>query len=190
MDHSDFAGFLAALRRRDAQAGDELDRLYRPFLCTVIHPWPADPKLRRAADSIDLCQTVLLKFLGALEAGRFPELHTPEHLRRILAHIAKNTFRDLVRHERHPCRPANLVDEQAACTADPVSTPSQHVAREELVRLFLEQLSKECQAIHAWRASGWTWAQIGAQLDQAPNTVRIRYERECDRVGQALGLKG
>jgi DNA-directed RNA polymerase specialized sigma24 family protein len=190
MDSSDFATFLAALRRGEPQAGDELDRLYRPFLCGVIHPWLADPKLRRAADSVDLCQTALLKFLTALEAGRYPELHTPEHLRRILAHIAKNTFRNLLRHERHPCCPAYLANEEAAHVAAPVSTPSQHVTREELVRLFLEQLSNRCRAIHAWRASGWTWVQIGTKLGQAPNAVRIRYERECFRVGQALGLEG
>jgi DNA-directed RNA polymerase specialized sigma24 family protein len=188
MDSAEFTTFLAALRRRDPDAGERLDHLYRPFLCEVIHPWLADPRLRRAADSVDLCQTVLLKFLAAVEAGRYPNLHADDHLRRILAHMAKNAFRDLRRRERHPGHPAHLPGEDALNVAEGASTPSQHAAREELEELFLARLSEHSRRIRSWRASGWPWAEIGAALGQAANTVRIRYERECQRVAQELGL--
>jgi DNA-directed RNA polymerase specialized sigma24 family protein len=188
MESAEFASFLAALRQRDRDAGEQLDRLYRPFLCKVIHPWLADPKMRRAADSVDLCQTVLLKFLAAVEAGRYPDLQADEHLRRILAHIAKNAFRDLRRHARHPVHPTPLPRDGALDVADGASTPSQHVARKELEQLFLARLSERSRRIRSWRSSGWQWAEIGAALGQAANTVRIRYERECQRVAAELGL--
>jgi RNA polymerase sigma factor (sigma-70 family) len=188
MDSADFATFLAALRRSDPAAGEQLDRLYRPFLCAVIHPWLADPKLRRAADSADLCQTVLMKFLAAVEAGRYPDLQTADQLRRILAHMAKNVFRDLRRRERHARRPAPLPHDDVLNLVDPASSPSKHVAREELEQQFLARLSERSRRIRSWRASGWHWAQIGAELGQAANTVRIRYERECQRIAQELGL--
>jgi DNA-directed RNA polymerase specialized sigma24 family protein len=147
--------------------------------------------LQAASDSIDICQTVLMKFLATMYSGRYPDLGTEVELRRILGHIAKNVFRDLWRKERS-AHLRGLVPNPAANqtqnVADSCSSPSQHVAQKEFVILFLDRLSDRSRLIHTWRISGWDWARIGAELGQPPNTARIRFERECKRVAKEMGL--
>jgi RNA polymerase sigma factor (sigma-70 family) len=194
MESAEFSDFLLALRDGNQEAGEKLDQLYRPWLCQLSRPWLASSGLRQASDSTDLCQLVFMKFVTALGAGRFPELQTSADLERVLSHIAKNSFRDLWRREQHPQqrsqRPQGgspiLEPEDAP---DQGSSPSQHVAREEIVQLFLERLPKGTRQVYDWRVSGWDWARIGAELGQPPNTVRIRFERDCKRVARDLDLE-
>src|SRR5262245_46198245 len=187
MGTADFHDFLRALSRGDPRAVEELDRRYRPYLCRVVRPWLADAHLRSIADSTDIYQTALLKFVASLQKGRYHDLQTEAELEKVLCRIAQNTFRDLRRHER-PAGPAATPAETAQDLAASTSTPSQHAARAELERLFLARLSAQARQVHAWKAAGWKWAQIGAALNLPPNTIRIRFDRECQRVARELDL--
>jgi DNA-directed RNA polymerase specialized sigma24 family protein len=194
MDGAEFSDFLQALRDGDSQAAERLDQLYGPWLCQLSRPWLASSGLRQASDSSDLCQLVFLKFFTALRTGRYLEMRTPIDLERILSHIAKNSFRDLWRKEHLARRqdrlpPPRLPSDENDDLTERGSSPSQHVAREELVQLFLDRLSGATRQIYQWRNSGWDWARIGAELAQPPNTVRIRFERDCKRVARELGLE-
>ena len=187
MDPAEFPKFFRALCQGEPRAAEELDRRYRPFLCQVIRPWLADARLRYAADSIDLCQVVMVKFLESLKRGRYHELETSQELEKLLSHIAKNAFIDLHRHERRGGSPAPA--HETPEPADSASSPSQHVAREELEQLVQDRLSPQARQVHAWLAGGRSWSQIGAALNLAPNTARIRYRREHERVTRELGLE-
>jgi RNA polymerase sigma factor (sigma-70 family) len=195
MDDTEFAAFLAALRRGDAQAGETLDRVYSPILRRVIRPWLASNQLRPASDTADLCQAVLWKIIVCLREGRYPDVQTHAHLRNLLCRMARNAFYDLHRKEQRGKRGdgapgPTLPGPEETNLADSASSPSQHVAREELIAQFRQRLSEQARQVHDWREAGWGWAQIGAALGQPANTVRIRFNRECQRAARALGLDG
>jgi DNA-directed RNA polymerase specialized sigma24 family protein len=188
-----FQDFMSALLDGEPQALADLDRLYSPYLCQLIRPWLAEAGLQHVADASDVCQTVLWKWLICLRAGRYQALQMHEHLQKVLYRMARNEVHDLGRRERHARRdqPAAAIrplggEEQGL--ADSASSPSQHVAREELERQFLGRLSKETRHIHARRAQGWTWPQIAAEVGGFPNTVRVRFDREIERVVRTMGL--
>jgi DNA-directed RNA polymerase specialized sigma24 family protein len=188
-----FEDFLRALLQGERHALEDLDRLYSPYLCQLIEPWLAEAGLQHVSDETDVCQTVLWKWLICLRAGRYQAVQTHEHLEKVLYRMARNQVHDLGRKERHARRnhPAVVIlplghEEQSL--ADSGSTPSQHAAREELERQFLGRLSKETRHIHARRAQGWTWAQIAAEVGGFPGTLRVRFDREIERVLREMGL--
>jgi DNA-directed RNA polymerase specialized sigma24 family protein len=193
MADTPFPEFLHALRRGDAQAAAEWERRYTPYLRQMARRQLATSGLRPASDSVDLCQSVLLKVLVALQAGRYLDVQTPEEFRQLLTRIAENAFYDLHRkHRRHrPGRAAPAAKPPGPSgwdVVDPGSSPSQHVAHQEAVSRFREGLPPELRPVYDWRQAGWTWGQIGQALGEAANTIRIRYWRAHHRVAKELGL--
>jgi hypothetical protein len=73
--------------------------------------------------------------------------------------------------------------------ADPGSSPSQQLAFADLEQRFLGQLSAQSRQILGWKAQGWTWPQIAAELGERHANVRIRFAREVQQVLQQLGLQ-
>src|SRR5262249_42284021 len=136
MDPAEFRRFFRALCEGEPWAVEERARRYRPFLCQVIRPWLTDARLRHLADSTDLYQVILVKFLGCLKRGRYQDLETPQQLEKLLCHMAKNAFRDLRRQERPAGRPrqpgSRVPAPETPEPADSASSPSQHAARAEL----------------------------------------------------------
>jgi DNA-directed RNA polymerase specialized sigma24 family protein len=193
MESGEFSKLLAALARGESGAVAELDQQYRPYLCQLIRRWLEASPVGRIADSTDICQVVVCKLLTSLAEGRYQDLRNHGELKRLLSHMAKNAFRDLWRQERRRLgdegfgqdKSPQAVPEQLM---DSGSSPSQHASREELEKLFCSRLSAQARQIRGWREAGWDWPAIGAALQQASNTVRIRYHRECERVAQSLGL--
>jgi DNA-directed RNA polymerase specialized sigma24 family protein len=87
--------------------------------------------LARVADSSDLVQAVLYKFVMALQQGRFPDVETQEQMEKVLCRIARNEFRNLWKKERRAPRDSSP-DGAGQNLAAFASSPSQHVARSEL----------------------------------------------------------
>jgi DNA-directed RNA polymerase specialized sigma24 family protein len=193
MTDTPFPEFLHALRRGESQAAAEWERRFVPYLRRLASRRLTTSGLRPASDSVDLCQVVLLKVLVALQAGRYLDVQTAEDFRKLLTRIAQNALHDVQSKEGRArgARAAGgtrLPRPQDMDAIDPGSSPSQHVAREELVRRFCDGLTPELRRVRDWRRAGWTWGQIGQALGKAANTVRIRYRRECNRAAQELGL--
>jgi RNA polymerase sigma factor (sigma-70 family) len=192
MDSAEFSSFLGALRRGDHDAAEKLVHLYGPEICRLIRAKLKAGELQRVADSVDICQSILFEFLQHIAAGEF-KLESAGQLEKLLRTMALNKLRDLARHEQAACRRKNEAatgkqGKSAKEPADAGSSPSQHVAREDLLEHFLSRLSEEARQIHQWRALGWNWIKIAAELNEPHNTVRIRFARETQQIARQLGL--
>ena len=192
MENAEFENFLQALRRGDHDAAERLVHLYGPDICRLIRAKLKEGGLRRVTDSVDICQSILFGFLQHIAAGGF-ELESAEQLEKLLRTMALNKLRDLARHEqvarRHDGEP--LAGRQGQGEGEPAadgSSPSEHVAREDLLEQFLSRLSAEARQIHHWRAEGWSWAKIAAELHEPHNTIRIRFARETQQIARQLGV--
>src|SRR5205823_2760681 len=76
-------------RAGDEEAAAELVRLYEPAVRRTIRLQMRDPRLRRALDSVDICQSVLCSFFVRAALGQY-DLQQPQDLCRLLAAMARN----------------------------------------------------------------------------------------------------
>lgn len=187
-----FEKFLAALRKGDEKAVEELVRLCEPQLRRIARTRLAEGHLRREADSMDIVQSVLTSFLHHAAAGDFL-IETPDQLLRLLRTMALNRLRDLARKGGAAARKRTAQDQvgnntPAYAIQGNEPSPSEHIVVEDMLDRFLKVLSPEARSIHHWRASGWSWNEIAAELKAPSNTVRIRFARETLRVARELGL--
>src|SRR5262249_32486526 len=125
--------------------------------------------------------------------GQF-QAQTLEQLRNFLRTLARNRLRDLLRKEqaaRHhqPATGPPPRRDEILQVADPGSSPSQHFAYGELEQQFLGRVTEEGRQMYTRRAKGWTWSQIAAELGGLPDTLRIRFDRELERVVREMGLE-
>jgi DNA-directed RNA polymerase specialized sigma24 family protein len=193
MVQAPFAEFLQAFLRDEPRAITEWQCAYSPYLHRLVGRQLRERGLHYLSEPSDLCQLVVLKVLEALLQGRYLELQTPEHFRRLLTRIALNAVEDIGRKERRTARLAvEAVDGLRGVgvqdLTDPGTSPSQYVSRMELIGLFRDRLPANLRLVHTWRRQGWTWARIGAALGQTGSAIRVRYRRECARVAEELDL--
>jgi RNA polymerase sigma factor (sigma-70 family) len=194
MDQQEFEAFLVALRRWDEPAVRKLVQLAEPGIKQMIQARLKSSGLARVADADDVSQSVFFRFLNHAHAGDFT-LETLEQLQKLRTTMALNRLRDLGRKGRAAPRgrlgdPSGLEGRADAATQvkDEGSTPSQHVAVEELLQELRRRLSKKAAQIHQWRAQGWTWVEIAEILNEPPQAVRVRFAREIEQVARQLGM--
>ena len=95
---SDFGDFLTRLRLGDDDAIRSFVSKYEPFIRRTLRFRIARASLQSAADSVDVCQSVLGGFLLRLAAGDYT-LTSEDDLRRLLVAIANKKFLVLNRRE-------------------------------------------------------------------------------------------
>jgi RNA polymerase sigma factor (sigma-70 family) len=181
MKNRDFEEFLRALRAGDARAAEELVHRYEPFIRRVVHMRLTDPRLRRAFDTVDVCQSVLAAFFALDAQGRL-ELSTPQRLRNLLVTMALNKFRDRVRREQ--LRPGSLPEEYEPAAADP--TPGEQAEQQDLVEAVLARLSARERWLVEQRAQGRSWPDIARDTGEAHATLRMMHARAVARVREQL----
>src|SRR5437762_360181 len=93
-----FDDLLTRLRRGDEAAVREFVSTYEPYIRRAIRPRLVRAGLRAAADSADICQSVLGSFLIRLAGGEY-ELHSAAGLEKLLLTIARRKFAALTRRE-------------------------------------------------------------------------------------------
>jgi RNA polymerase sigma factor (sigma-70 family) len=185
-----FLAYVTRLRTGDELALQELINRYAPVIRLEARMRLRSPHLRAVLDSMDICQSVLKSFFLRAAAGQFT-IDRPEDLRRLLVQMACNKSLEAARREyaqrRDVRRSVTLGDEahQVAGGVDPVS----EVEWRELLLRGREMLSPEERKLAEWRAAGWTWDEIGAELNRTPDQVRMQLTRAQTRVAQALGLE-
>jgi RNA polymerase sigma-70 factor (ECF subfamily) len=187
-----FADLMRRVRAGDAQAAAELVRRYEPEIRTEVRVRLRDPRLRRAFDSMDICQSVLGSFFARAAAGQY-DLRDPGQLLRLLLRMARNKLAGHVRRQRSQRR-----DDQRLAGACPVewvevaapgSDPSQVVAGQELLREFRRRLSPEERQLADLRAQGVGWGAVVARLGGTPEGRRKQLHRAVGRVARQLGLE-
>jgi RNA polymerase sigma factor (sigma-70 family) len=189
MTDSTFETMLRRVRDGDAQAAEQLVRLYEPQVRRVIRVRLTDVQLRRQMDSIDVCQSVLGDFFMRITLGQF-DLSSPGELIGLLSKMARNKLINRARHH-HAAR--RDVTRQIAITDDSPSlpgseqTPSMIVSRQELLQTCRRLLSDEERRLAEGRAQGRSWDELAADFGVSPGALQMRYARALDRVAEDLG---
>ena len=85
----EFKGLIDRVRGRDREAARVLIEGYESVIRRVVRYKLADPRLRAAFDSIDVCQSVLGSFFFRAAHEEYA-LNTPEQLTYLMARMAQN----------------------------------------------------------------------------------------------------
>jgi RNA polymerase sigma-70 factor (ECF subfamily) len=181
-----FADLISRVRARDQAAAAELVRQFEPEIRRFIRLRLTDPGLQRAFDSSDVLQSVLGNFFIRVMAGQF-DLDEPSQLVRLLVTMAHNKIVD---HARKPASRRNR-DRSSGVWANFAAegcSPSEIVAKEELLREVRSRLTDAERQLAEQRADGRSWQEIAAACNASPDSVRKRLERALDRVCRDLGL--
>src|SRR5262245_41862542 len=145
-DETSFQDLIQQVRGGDGDAAAELVRRHEPAIRRVARLRLTDPRLRRAFDSMDVCQSVLASFFVRAALGQY-DLANPDQLLKLLAQMARHKVTDQMRRERAERRDlGRLVDDGAAAcdvVAADEASPSRQVAGQELLVAFRERLSAE-----------------------------------------------
>jgi RNA polymerase sigma-70 factor (ECF subfamily) len=181
---------LDRVRAGDQRAATELVRRYEPALRRLVRLRLRDRQLRRFLDSSDVCQAVLLRFFVRVATGRY-ELETPEQLLKLLATLARNqVINEALRQQaaKRDCRRVVAAGAEEGEAVAPGSSPSQHVAGEELLEQARRVLGPDEWHLLQLRQEGREWADIAGQLGGTAEGLRKQLARAVARVTRALGL--
>jgi RNA polymerase sigma-70 factor (ECF subfamily) len=187
---SEFSELIAKARAGDARAAEELVRQYEPVIRMEVRRRMRDPRLRRAFDSLDVCQSVLGSFFVRAALGEY-DLENPAEVVKLLVSMARNKLAFQVRKERRQCRDIRRVEDQGGAQADkpaPGPDPGEAVADEELLRAVRGGLSEEERQLADRRAHGMSWNDIAAELGGTPQARRKQLERAAERAVRRFGL--
>src|SRR4051812_37269179 len=124
---SDFADLIARVRTGDRRAAEELVRQYEPVIRMEVRRQMRDPRLRRAFDSLDVCQSVLGSFFFRASLGQY-DLDDPAEVVKLLVGMARNKVAFQVRKERRQRRDNRRVEalgDNLVDLSDAGSSPSQ-----------------------------------------------------------------
>lgn len=188
---ADFRALVARVRAGDAEAARELVERHAPLIRREVRLCLQDERLRRAFDSLDVCQSVLGSFFVRAAVGEY-DLDEPQDLVRLLVSIARNKTAQAARKEargRRDYRRRTPDDEPLAQAPAAEESPSQVVVGAELLALAQRLLSPEERQLAELRRSGCEWAEIAERLGGTPQARRVQLARAVERVLPRLGLE-
>jgi RNA polymerase sigma-70 factor (ECF subfamily) len=189
-DQNAFSDLVRRLRAGEAAAAEQLVHQYEPVIRLEIRSRLSDRRLRRAFDSMDVCQAVLGSFFVRAAAGQY-DLERPENLLHLLKGMARRKLSHLVRQERAACRdvrrrePVEHADWDGSGTEP---TPSRVLAGRDLLEAVRARLSPEERELAERRVQGQDWAAIADALGGTASARRKQLSRALARVAQELGL--
>ncbi len=189
-EESAFRELMRRVRAGDEDAATELIRRYEPTIRRVARVRLGDSGLRRALDSMDICQSVFASFFVRAALGQY-DLDKPEQLLHLLVDMSRKKLIDQVRKQgaaRRDYRRLENAGPDLGDVVDPGPTPSQDVAARELLEEFRRRLSAEERELADERARGLDWAEIAAGRGDSPEALRKRLTRAVERVAQEVGL--
>jgi len=191
LKNEEFSRLVERVRSGESEAAAELIRLYEPEVRRFIRFRLASASLLRIFDSLDIWQSVLARFFVHLDGGQL-DLHEPVQLRKLLMTMARNKVHDQIRFQRAERRDDRRVsawtNEMLGTLSGNDETPSQIVAREEVLAAVHEKLSDEENYLLDQRADGKSWNALAGELKSRPDAVRKRMARAIDRVAGELGF--
>jgi RNA polymerase sigma-70 factor (ECF subfamily) len=184
-----FLELIKGVRAGNQQAAAELVQRYEPAVRRAVRLQLRDARLRRALDSMDVCQSVLASFFVRAASGQY-DLDRPNQLVQLLVIMARNKLASQARHSyvARRERPSPNTEEALAGTVTPGPSPSQHAAWRDLLREVRSRLSAEEQELADRRGNRQEWAAIAAELGGNPDALRKKLDRALDRVSRELGL--
>ena len=186
----DFHAYLSQLRCFNEPAIQGFVTTYESYIRRSLRMQIASAGLQSAADSADLCQSVLAAVLFGLAAGDF-EIKSEEDLRRLVCSIANKKFLNLNRHETAAKRDhRNTYSlEQVADVAESNGHGSSDVIDYSgLIDKVVALLSDDERKLFAWRREGVAWNTISERLGDEATMLRKRLSRALHRVSVELKI--
>jgi RNA polymerase sigma factor (sigma-70 family) len=186
----EFADFVRRIRAGDDQAAEELVNRFESLIRREVRLRISGSQINRAFDSQDVTQSVLANFFVRAATGQF-ELEHPDQLARLLVTMARNKLVSRVRSERRQIRDIRrvTVDPDALNRmADEQPSPSEIVARRELLERLRKLLSDEEQQIIDLRNQGLGWDEVALQLGGSGQARRMQMSRGIERLTRELGI--
>jgi RNA polymerase sigma factor (sigma-70 family) len=186
----DFEALMRRVRAGDADAATALVRLYEPAIRRAVRVWMLNARLRRALDSLDICQSVMASFFVRAALSQY-HFDTPAQLVQLLVSMARNKVADQVRHEQAGRRdnrrvePGDVRDIEVKARE---ASPSQHVAARDLLEEFRRRMSTEERFLADQRGLGREWQDIAAEVGGRPDALRKKLDRALGRIARELGL--
>jgi hypothetical protein len=181
---------VCRLRPGDTAAAERLMLEYESVISPEVHSYLGDRRLRRAFDSMDVCQAVPGSLLVIAAAWRF-ERAWLQHLLRLLKGMARKKLLHEVRRERAVRRDVRRVEPAVPENrkgAGREQTPSRVLARRELLQQAPDRLSPEERDRMDRRAQGHEWGAIAAELGGKPEGRAKHLGGVLDGMARQLGL--
>jgi RNA polymerase sigma-70 factor (ECF subfamily) len=183
MPHRDptFQELLALARTGDAQAIEQIARIYEPDLLIAarVHLGPA---LRPYLDSIDLVQSVHRSLILGLRNDQFAVTDPRSLLALALTMVRRKVARQWRRHRRqvrtdveHPSAVLATLSRRA------VNPTAEAEVRDALARLWRE-LGPDDKAVLELRLEGLSTAEAAERLNKTPEALRVRLHRLRKRL--------
>ena len=188
---SDFGDFLSRLRLGDDDAVREFVSKYEPYIRRALRFRIARASLQSAADSVDVCQSVLGGFLLRLAAGDYA-LASEEDLRRLLVAIANKKFLVLNRREtaaKRDHRQTKSIDNMKELADNVGGEAIEVVDHHDLLREVTKRLTPDEQRLFSLRREGLPWNTISERLSEDILLLRKRLSRAMNRVAVELKLE-
>jgi RNA polymerase sigma-70 factor (ECF subfamily) len=187
---NNFADLIRRVRAGDPGAAEELVREYEPAIRLEVRCRLRDQRLRRAFESMDVCQSVLASFFMRAVAGEY-DLRRPDQLRKLLAGMARKKLLFQVRKQRAQRRDVRRLepitpDACAAVGGGP--NPSRQCEVRDLLHHFHLRLTPQERQLAELRAQGLLWPDIAVQVGGTPSGRRKQLARAIERVARELGL--
>jgi RNA polymerase sigma-70 factor (ECF subfamily) len=181
-----FPELIRRVRAGESQAAAELVRQFEPEIRRYVRVRLTDPALHRVYGTDDILQSVLGNFFVRLMAGQF-DLDQPEQLIKLLVKMAHNKLVDKMR--TPAVRKWRDCDSSVWRTFMAKGhTPSDIVAREEILREVQHRLTAEEKQLVELRGQGRSWKEIAKLCGGTAEGCRKKLERALDRVCDELGL--
>src|ERR1700733_5617137 len=112
-EYPTFVEMIHRVRGGEMAAAEELVRNYEPAVRRAIRVRMVNPALRRAVDSVDICQSVMGSFFVRAALGQY-ELDAPEQLIGLLVRLARKKVAYLARHEQAAQRDHRRVNQDGS----------------------------------------------------------------------------
>jgi RNA polymerase sigma-70 factor (ECF subfamily) len=191
-DSEKFREMIGRVRLGDQQAATDLVRQLEPELRRAVRVRLGDPRLRRVADSVDVCQSVLANFFVRVRLGEF-DLDHADDLVRLLLVMARNKVQDRLRRQQALKRDQRRVESQPQGDLDGLigdaQEPGRIVAARDLLDEVRKLMTEEERLLADRRALGLGWSEIAAQVGGQPDALRKKFNKALDRVTCDLGLE-
>jgi RNA polymerase sigma-70 factor (ECF subfamily) len=190
-DGESFSDLMRRLKAGDEKAATDLIRRYEPQIRRLVRlDSRLDFRLRRLADSEDICQSVLRLLWQYRDRLNFDG---PGGLYKWLQTVSGHRVSREVRRQRAKRRDQHRVREGAAEDLDEVpdnsATPSGIASAGELLQKAREKFSpEELQLLELRETEGLSWEEIAAQVGKTPDALRKQLDRACARVCKELDL--
>ena len=188
LSDAEFVELMAKTRSGDQDAAMQLVREYEPEIRRAARLRLTDRKLRRIVDSIDICQSVFGRFFRSATDGSF-ELERPEQLLVLLTTMTRNRVIDEHRKQTAAKRAGVEFGSEIALDQLIEDSPGPGTAAiaKELLAEVRSRLSVNEQLIADRRGAGYSWEEIGLELNETPESLRKRLDRAVVRLREELG---